>query len=444
MKAEMKSSLFNYEAKTSVSEIVPLGMQHVVAAAVGIVTPGIMIAGASGMGDADRTLIIQTCLIFSGFATLIQLFRPFGIGSRLPAMMGTSFAYVPILLSITNGKASGFGMIIGAQMVGAVVSILVGLAINKIRILFPPLVTGTVILSIGFSLFDVAVGYMAGGKASPTFGSLQNWGVAMVTFAIVFFFTYFVTGVFSLASILIGVIAGYVLSIVLGMVDFSAITNAGYFQMIQPLHFTPRFEIVSIVTLTIMFIVNAVQAIGDITALTVGGLDREPTNKELGGGIIGNGITTLIGAFFGALPTATFSQNIGLVSVTKVINRGVFVFASVVLMIAGFVPKISALLTTIPQAVIGGATIAVFASISMTGLKMISSAGFSRRNTGVIGISLAFGLGIPLTAGSLAGAGFPGWVDQIFGGSEVVLTTIIAIVLNLLLNGTKAGQTTEK
>ncbi|MBV7390547.1 uracil-xanthine permease family protein [Enterococcus alishanensis] len=440
MKAEMKSNLFQYDAKTKLSEVVPLGMQHVVAAAVGIVTPGIMIAGASGMGAADRTLIIQTCLVFSGFATLIQLFKPFGIGSRLPVMMGTSFAYVPILLSITNGEASGFGMIIGAQMVGSIVSVLVGLGINKIRILFPPLVTGTVILSIGFSLFDVAVGYMAGGKASPTFGSLQNWGVGLATFAIVFFFTYFVKGVFSLASILIGVIAGYLLSIALGMVDFSAISNAGYFQMVQPLHFKPEFEVIPIVTLTIMFIVNAVQAIGDLTALTVSGLDREPTNQELGGGIIGNSITTFVGAFFGALPTATFSQNIGLVSVTKVVNRGVFLFASVVLMIAGFVPKISALLTTIPQAVIGGATIAVFASISMTGMKMIASAGFSRINTGIIGLSLAFGIGIPLTTGSLAGPGFPAWVDQIFGGSEVVLTTIIAIILNLLLNHTKVGR----
>lgn len=430
-------ALFEFDAKPAVSEVIPLGLQHVIAAVVGIVTPGLIIAGNSGMTSEETTMIIQTCLIFSGIATLFQIFRIALVGARLPLIMGTSFAYVPILLSITNGEKTGFGMIIGSMMIGSIISVIVGLLIDKIRMLFPPLVTGTVILCIGFSLFKVAVGYMAGGIGRPEFGSTKNWAVGLITFAVVFFFTYFVTGVFNLASILIGVIVGYILAIVLGMVDFTAVSNAGYFQMIRPLYFKPEFEVVPIVTLSIMFIVNAVQAIGDVTALTAGGMNRQPTDKELKGAIIGNSISTFAGAFFGALPTATYSQNIGLVTVNKVINKVVFTLAAVVLIIAGFVPKISALLTTIPSAVIGGATIGVFAMISMTGLRMVSEEGFSRRNTGIVGLSLAFGLGTILTSGSLQGPGFPEWVNQIFGSSEVVLTTIIVVILNQVLREKK-------
>ncbi|WP_314061130.1 nucleobase:cation symporter-2 family protein [uncultured Vagococcus sp.] len=432
--SKKEEALFQYDAKPQLSQIVPMGLQHVVAAVVGIVTPGIMISKVCNLSPSDTTLMIQTSLIFSAIATLIQLFQLFGkIGSRLPVMMGASFAYVPILMAI--GADFGIAAIFGSQLVGSLLVIVVGLLIKRIRVLFPPLVTGTVILSIGLSLFPVAIKYMAGGVGNKDFGSVQNWVVALITFGCVFFFNYFSTGFLKLSSILNGMIVGYVLSLILKMVEFQPIKDASVFQIISPLHFGMDFQIVPILTLVVMFIVDSVQAIGQFTATTVGAMDREPTDKELSGGIIGSGVTNFLGSVFGSVPVATFGQNVGLVSVTKVINKYVMVFASILLLVAGFVPKIAAVLTTIPYAVIGGATISVFATISMTGIRMICSQNLSPTNTGVVGLSLAFGVGTALSTGSLSG--LPDWVTTIFGNSEVILTTLVAVLLNLILNHRK-------
>lgn len=425
-----KKALFQYDAKLPIAEAIPMGLQHVVAAVVGIVTPGIMIAKVCGLNAADTTIMIQTSLIFSAIATVIQLF-PIGgrVGSRLPVMMGASFAYVPILLAI--GGDFGIAAIFGSQLVGSLIVILVGLSIKKIRGLFPPIVTGTVILSIGFSLFPVAIKYMAGGVENADFGSMQNWLVALVTFIVVFYFNYFGKGFLKLSAILNGMIVGYLLSLALGMVNFTPVSEAAIFQMILPGHFGLEFKIVPILTIIVMFIVDAVQAIGQFTATTVGAMDREPTDRELSGGIMGSGFTNFLGSFFGSVPVATFGQNVGLVTVTKVINKYVMVFASAILLLAGLFPKIASILTTIPYAVIGGATISVFATISMTGVRMITSQELTVRNNGIVGISLAFGVGTALSAGCLAG--FPDWVTTIFGNSEVILTTIMAIILNQVL-----------
>jgi xanthine permease len=434
MSEKEEKALFDYDAKLSIKEAVPMGLQHVVAAVVGIVTPGIMIAKVCNLSSGDTTIMIQTSLIFSAVATMIQLFPIFGkVGSRLPVMMGASFAYVPILIAI--GGDFGIAAIFGAQLVGSFLVILVGLFIKKIRVLFPPLVTGTVILSIGLSLFPVAIKYMAGGAGNPDFGSAQNWLVALLTFAVVFYFNYFSKGFLKLSSILNGMVIGYIVSLLLGMVDFTAVKEASVFQVIKPFYFGLDFQIVPILTLMVMFVVDAVQAIGQFTATTVGAMDREPTDEELSGGILGSGFSNMIGSFFGSVPVATFGQNVGLVTVTRVINKYVMVFASATLLVAGFVPKVASILTTIPYAVIGGATISVFASISMTGIRMISTQKLTPRNTGVVGIALAFGIGVTLSTGSLGG--FPTWVTTIFGNSEVILTTIVAVILNVVLKEEK-------
>lgn len=434
MNEKKEQALFEYDAKLSISEAIPMGLQHVVAAVVGIVTPGIMIAKVCQLSPSDTTILIQTSLIFSAVATLIQLFPIFGkVGSRLPVMMGASFAYVPILMAI--GADFGIAAIFGSQLVGSILVIIVGLFIKKIRVLFPPLVTGTVILSIGLSLFPVAIKYMAGGAGSADFGSARNWLVALLTFAIVFYFNYFAKGFLKLSAILNGMVIGYLISLALGMVSFEPVQNAKIVQVITPFHFGLDFQLVPIFTLVVMFIVDAVQAIGQFTATTVGAMDRDATDEELSGGIMGSGFTNFIGSLFGSIPVVTFGQNVGLVTVTKVINKYVLVFASVILLIAGFVPKVAALLTTIPYAVIGGATISVFASISMTGIRMIASQEMTPRNTGVVGTALAFGIGVTLSTGSLAG--FPTWVTTIFGNSEVILTTLVAVLLNVILKPKK-------
>jgi len=422
-------SIFEMGGVPPLKKVVPLGMQHVVAAIVGVVTPALLVANVCGLNDNDKTILIQASLLISALATLLQLFPIGQVGAGLPVILGVSFAYVPTLLAI--GGQFGIEAIFGAQIVGAFVAIIFGLFVKQLRVLFPPLVTGTVIFTIGLSLYPTAINYMAGGKSSPTFGSPKNWLVAIVTFAIVVFLNYFTKGFFKLASILIGMVAGYLLALCLGMVSIGAVTQSNWFQAVPVMHFGIVFNASAIISMVIIYVVNSVQAIGDFSSTTLGGLDREPTDKELSGGIISNGVTSIIGAFFGGMPTATYSQNVGIVIINRVVNKVVFGFAAVVLLIAGLVPKFASLLTTIPQSVIGGATISVFAMITMTGIKMISSTNLTPRNTAVVGLSVALGVGVTQVPGCLAQ--FPAWVATVFGSSSVVIATIMAIFLNLIL-----------
>ena len=344
-------------------------------------------------------------------------------------MMGISFAYVPSMQAI----AADFDIatILGAQIVGGIIALLVGLNIKRIRKFFPPLITGTVVFSIGLSLYPTAINYMAGGASSENYGSWKNWLVAIITLIIVTTLNHFGKGIWKLASILIGIIGGYIVALCFGMVDFSSVAQAAIFQLPKPMHFGIKFEPSSCVALGILFAINSVQAIGDFSATTTGSMDRMPTDTELSGGIVGYGISNIFCAFFGGLPTATYSQNVGIVSTTKVISRRVLGIAAAILMAAGLIPKFSSILTTIPYCVLGGATISVFASIAMTGMKLITTEPMDFRNTTVVGLSVAVGMGVTQASASLAQ--FPDWVTTIFGKSPVVLATIVAIVLNLTL-----------
>lgn len=423
------SGVFRYEGMPSANQLIPLGLQHVVAAIVGIVTPSILIANTCGIEGADRTLLIQVSLLITALATLIQLFPVGPVGSRLPVIMGISFAYVPTLLAI--GGQFGLPTILGAEIVGGVVAVLFGIFVKQIRVLFPPLVTGTVIFTIGLSLYPTAVKYMAGGAGSESFGSPKNWAVALITLLVVTVLSHFCRGVLKLGAILFGMLVGYGVALALGMVSFDSVASAGWFNLPMPMHFPIRFEASACVSLAIVYIINAVQTIGDLSSTTMGGMDRMPTDKELSGGIIGQGVMSIVGALFGGLPTASYSQNVGIVTVNRVINRAVFAFAAIILAIAGFVPKFSAILTTIPQSVIGGATVSVFATITMTGIRMITSDGFSMRSSAVVGLSVALGVGITQVEGAIGG--FPSWVTTVFGSSPVVVAAIVAILLNLTL-----------
>ena len=405
------TSVFRYEGIPSANQLIPLGLQHVVAAIVGIVTPSILVANTCGIEGADRTLLIQVSLLVTAVATLLQLFPIFGrIGSRLPVIMGISFAYVPTLLAI--GGQFDLPTILGAEIVGGIVAILFGIFVKQIRVLFPPLVTGTVIFTIGLSLYPTAIKYMAGGEGSEGFGSPQNWFVAILTLVVVTVLSHFCRGILKLGAILFGMIVGYAAAYAMGMVSFADVGAAGWFNLPSPMHFGITFEASACISLAIVYIVNAVQTIGDLSSTTMGGM-------------------SIVGAFFGGLPTASYSQNVGIVTVNRVINRAVFAFAAIILAVAGFVPKFSSILTTIPQCVIGGATISVFATITMTGIRMITSDGFSMRSSAVVGLAVAIGIGITQVEGSLGG--FPTWVDTVFGSSPVVVATIVAIILNLTL-----------
>ena len=439
-----QGSIFELNGRPRLGEAIPLALQHVVAMIVGCVTPAIIVASAvpgGGLNNQDKVILIQASLVVAAFSTLLQLF-PLGsktklaIGSGLPVIMGVSFAYVPSMQAIAENY--GIAAILGAQIVGGVVAVIMGLLIKKIRILFPPLVTGTVVFTIGLSLYPVAINYMAGGTGTPTYGHWQNWVVAFITLCVVVFLNHFAKGIWKLASILIGIIVGYLVAIPFGMVDLSGVTQASVFQVPYPLHFGVVFEPSSCVAIAILFAINSIQAIGDYSATTTGAMNRHPSDRELQNGIVGYGFTNMVGALFGGLPTATFSQNVGIVTTTKVINRCVLGLAALILAVAGLLPQFSALLTTIPQCVLGGATLSVFASIAMTGIKLIFSSGMSPRNFSIVGLSVALGMGVYQCQAALAT--LPEWVITIFGKSPVVLATLVAVLLNVILPKPNANE----
>lgn len=436
MKAPANGSVFAYEGIPPMGQLIPLGLQHVVAAVVGVITPALIISGSEvcNLNAEEKTILIQASLIITALATLLQLFPLFRrIGSRLPVIMGISFAYVPTLTAI--GGQFGLPTILGAELVGGMVAIVFGIFVKPIRKLFPPLVTGTVVFTIGLSLYPTAVRYMAGGNASSEwFGGVRSWGVALFTFAVVVFLNNFTRGIWKLGSLLFGMIAGYIAAYSVGIVDLSGVSGAAWVSLPGILPFEIAFVPSAIVSLAIVYVVNSVQTIGDLTSTTMGGMDRVPTDQELSGGIIGQGIMSIIGVFFGGLPVASFSQNVGIVTVNRVINRSVFSLAAGALLAAGFMPKFAAVLTTIPQCVIGGATLSVFATITMTGIRMITSEGpFTMRKSTVVGLSVALGVGITQVPGCLSGSGFPDWVATVFGSTAVVVAAIMAILLNLIL-----------
>lgn len=443
-----KGSIFELDGLPRLGEAVPLALQHVVAMIVGCVTPAIIVAGAvpnGGLSNKDQVILIQAALVVAALSTLIQLFPigkklTFAIGSGLPMIMGVSFAYVPSMQAIAQGY--GIGAIFGAQIVGGVVAVIMGLFIKKIRVFFPPLITGTVVFTIGLSLYPTAINYMAGGVGSENYGSWQNWLVAFFTLAVVTGLNHFGKGIWKLSSILIGIAAGYLLSIPFGMVDLTSVGNAGIIQLPKFMHFGVEFEISSCVAIGILFAINSIQAIGDYSATTIGAMDRTPKDRELQSGIVAYGLSNVAGAFFGGLPTATYSQNVGIVTTTKVINRWVLGLAAVILGAAGIMPKFSGLLTTIPQCVLGGATVSVFASIAMTGMKLVASAEMDYRNSSIVGLAAALGVGVSQATAALST--FPEWVTMIFGKSPVVLATLIAVVLNIILPKARVERKQEE
>ena len=411
----------------------------------GCVTPAIIIANALGLPQSERVLLIQVSLVMSAVTTLIELF-PIGgkLGSGLPVMFGISFAYLPSMQAIVGGGGD-IATIAGAMVIGGIVAAVVGVFVKKIRRFFPPIITGTVVFTIGLSLYPTAINYMAGGTGNTyevvvlrkgltsalVHGSWQNWAVAAFTLIVVMVMSNKGKGICKLAAILLGMIAGYIVAAVFGMVDLSEVRDAAWFSLPQFMHFGIKFEFSACIALALLFAINAIQAIGDLTATTVGGLNREPTDQELQGGIVTYGLTNVLSAFFGSLPTATYSQNVGIVTTNKVVNRVVFALAGGFLLLAGLIPKFSAILTTIPQCVLGGATITVFSTIAMTGMKLIASETISPRNTTIVGLSAALGVGISQSSSALSQ--FPESITIIFGKTPVVIATIMAVLLNLIL-----------
>lgn len=426
-----ENALYTQEGMPLIGKAIPLALQHVVAMVVGCISMPMIVASAAGVSDADQIIMVQGSLLVAALAILLQAFGVKGfISSGLPVMVGSGFAFLPTLRSIV--EQSGMSGLVGAQIAGACAGMVVGLVFKKIRFLFPPIVTGSVVLTIGISLYDTAVNYMAGGVSSdPSYGGVRNWVLALITLVAVIIAGQFGKGMVKASATLIGMVVGYIVAALWGGIDFSGVGTAGWIQLPEPFHFAPAFHLNAIISLGIVFMVNAVQDIGQFEATANGAFEREATGAEITGGVIGNNLCSLLGGILGGVPVATAGQNVGIVVTTKVINRVVFGIAGGVVLVAGLVPKLSAILITIPQPVLGGATITVFGSIAMTGVRMLAREGLSPRSTFIAGLSVALAVGIPQIPNVFAGC--PAWIGQIFGGSEVIVVALTAILLNLIL-----------
>ena len=426
---EVNRSLFSYDGKPGFSKVFPIALQHVMAMFVGTVTVPMVVANACGTSQEMQQLLIQFSLIMAGLGTLIQVFplkRGF-LGARLPVIMSVGFTFVPTLTVI--GAEYGLSAVFGAQIIAGIVTIIMGYGIKYIRKFFPPFVTGTIILTIGLSLYPIAIKYMAGGEGAPGYGSIINWIIALITLITVIICNMFCKGYIQLAGIVIGVVVGYIVSLFLGVVDFSGIASAGWITIPVPFRFGISFPPTAVIAIILLTVVNVMQTIGDMTGTTVGGFNREPDSSELSGGVIGSGLITILGACFGGLPISTYSQNVGIVSMTKVVNRRVIGGAAIFMLVLGLVPKFSALMSTMPKAVVGGATIVVFGMITMTGIRLLKE-DLSQRNATIAGLALALGMGLSMAPAAISG--FPE-STHVFLTEPIMVSGLFAFILNLVI-----------
>ena len=425
------TTLFDFHGRPGVARALPISLQHVLAMIAGVITPLLIVAGVVGATPAEKLQLIQVAVLASGVCTLFHLYGVWKFGARLPAIFGVGFAYVPTLIAV--GAQYGIEGILGAQLIGGITMMVVGYFIQFIRHLFPPVVAGTVVLVIGLSLYDIAIRYMAGsGNVNAEgFGDLVNWGLGVLTLVTVLVASQFGRGVVKLSAIIIGMLVGYLVAIPLGMIDFTPVTQAQWLAVPELMPFEMEFHSAAIISMVVICVINSVQTIGDLSATSVAGMNRELTTKELTGGLLGNGLTTTLSTFFGALPTSTYSQNVGIVAITKVISRSVFLLAGVIVLAAGLSPKFGALMTTIPYPVIGGATITVFGMITVTGIQLLIKDEMTARNMTIVGLSLALSLGITSVPSAIQQ--FPETVKDVVTGAPIVIAAISAFLLNLLL-----------
>ncbi|EHF02535.1 MULTISPECIES: uracil-xanthine permease family protein [Olsenella] len=429
MAADDLKELRKFDGKPSWGASVPHALQHVLAMIVGNITPPIIIASTLGLPDSDKVILIQACMLIAGITTLVQLLSPFGVGMGLPNAMGVAFAYLPILLTI--GKAYGVSGILGAQLVAAFLSIFIGMAMEKIRPLFPPVVSGTVVLCIGLSLYGTAMNYIGGGASNPNFGAPAYVGVAALVLVVTLAFNFFGRGILKTLGILFGLLVGYVVWAIFIGVDTSGIASAAWVALPQPLHFGLTFEPSAIVAMILMYVVQAVQTIGDVSSTTAGGFNRQATDKELGGAVKGTGVCGMLGALLGGFPSDPFSQNVGIIVTTKVVAKRVFVIVGTMLIVAGLIPKFGGLMTSIPNSVLGGATLSVFAAITMSGIQLITEQPLNYRNRMIVGVSLAVAVGltnVPAVLGFL-----PAEVASVITGSPIITGFVVSFLLNVIV-----------
>ena len=457
-KAETKGAAFDFYGKLSLTKAVPLGLQHVLAMFVGNLTPILIITGACGIGAGSEFAelqvdLLQNAMLVAGIVTLVQLYAIGPVGGKVPIIMGTSSGFIGVFNSVAKvmgGGIAGYGAIMLASVLGGLFETVLGFLLKPLRRFFPAVVTGTVVLSIGLSLVSVGVNSFGGGNMAADFGSIENLALGALVTVVIIAFKHGTKGMTSASSILIGIIAGYIASAVMGLflsptgitadgveytkawvLNWDKVAEASWFSIPKLMPVPLVFDLRAIVPVLIMFIVTAVETVGDISGAMEGGMGREATDSELSGGVICDGLGSSFAALFGVLPNTSFSQNVGLVAMTKIVNRHALATGAVFLVFCGLLPKLAALISIMPQSVLGGAAVMMFSSIVISGIQLITKEPLTARNITIV--STALGLGYGIGANGAVIAGLPEAVQLIFGGSGIVPAAILAIVLNIVI-----------
>lgn len=433
------NNIYRLDGKVPIGKAIPFGLQHILAMFVANIAPIFIVAGACGLESTQTANLIQSAMIIAGIGSMIQLYPIWKIGSGLPIVMGISFTFVSVFCYI--GPNFGYETIVGAVLIGGIIEGLLGLFAKYWIKLISPIVAATVVTAIGFSLLSVGAGSFGGGIGSEDFGSAQNLILGMVTLVCCLGFHIFVKSYWKQLSALFGLVVGYIVAVIMGVVDFSALQSAKVIALPEFMPFEPEFHVGAIVSVVVIFMVSATETIGDTSALASAGLNRDVTTKEISGSLACDGFASALSSFFGCLPVTSFSQNVGLVSMTKVVNRFVIFTGTVIMVLAGFFPVFGALLATLPDAVLGGCTIMMFGSIVICGMQMIAKCGFSQRNITIVSLSLGIGLGF--TQVSEIFAIFPQIVRNVFAENCVSIVFVVSVILNLLLPKEKAAEDNE-
>lgn len=422
-----ESSIYELNGRVPLHKAIPIGMQHVLTMFVNNITPILVIGALCNLSGGEKSMILQNAMFIAGLFTLLQCYKVWRFGASLPIVMGTSAGFIATL---TAASQYGYKAVLGACLLGGLFEVVEGFFVKPLKKFFPPIVTGTVIISIGLSLMPTGIKWLAGGAGTENYGSWQNLLVGFTTLAVIVIVKQFTKGFTSIISILIGIGVGLAMAACFGMLDFSGVADAAWIGFPKFMPYSFEFKTGAIVPLLVMFVVTAVETIGDTSAICMGGLGREASDDELSGAVLADGLGSAVASLFGVLPNTSFSQNVGLVCMTRVVNKFCVACGAVFLLACGFCPKLGAILSALPNCVLGGATTLAFSMIAISGMQMIFKQDMNGRN-GVI-VALALGLGTGLSSsGALSQC--PELVQLIFSQSGIVGAFIIATVLNLVI-----------
>ena len=423
------SNIYQLEGRVPVSRAIPFGLQHILAMFVANISPIIIVAGASGVSGKQLAMLIQSAMLIAGIGTLIQLFPLWKIGSGLPIVMGISFTFVSIMCYI--GANYGYGTIMGAVLIGGLIEGCLGLFAKYWMKIISPIVSASVVTAIGFSLLSVGSTSFGGGSGSENFGSVENWILGTITLLCCILFNIFAKSYWKQLSVLFGLVVGYLVAIPMGLVDFSSLAGTSVIALPHLMPFKMEFHLNAIISVALIFLVSATETIGDTQALANSGLNRSATTKEISGSLACDGFISSLSSLFGCMPITSFSQNVGLVAMTKVVNRFTIATGALIMILAGIFPIFGAVLATLPDAVLGGCTIMMFGPIVVSGLQMIGKCGYSQRNITIVALSLSIGIGFTQVPELFSV--FPKIIETVFAENCVAVVFLVAVILNLIL-----------